>query len=324
MRVLPILCIAIGAGAGARGAKRARVVLIPKFTPGETLVYHIEIQNTTIGKTAAPIMNSEGATQASLKIAMRARLEVLSVAARPEGTAVRFRLTWEESHGDAVSDALDPTSTDPAAAFAKLQGQSIEFTLLPDAALGRFEGLENVLPGGVPPPESVAWISSVVAGRGFPRAGIAPGQQWRAERPISGSPLAGLFWSSQSTYDRNETCAPIGLAAAKTTLPPPECAVILSRLNIARHGSGRSAQTPPDYLHNGLRTAGTWTGSGEEIGSIAIGSGLLISATETSSQSMDYTIASASSGSSIHYSAQVQNQTGITLLEESQRPGIGE
>ncbi|HKQ86032.1 MAG TPA: hypothetical protein VJS43_04600, partial [Candidatus Acidoferrales bacterium] len=266
-----------------------------------------------------PIMNTEGATAATLKISMRERLEVLSVDAQPQGESVRFKLTWDDSHAGAASDAVDPTSGDPAAPFNKLQGQSVEFTLSPNGALSDFKGLEDVLPGGVPPPEAVGWISSLTASHEFPRGGIAVGQRWRAERPISGAPLAGLFWQTQSTYDHNEGCATLAAQAPRGAKHATEqCAIILSQMNIARHGSGRANQTPPDYLHNGLRTAGTWTGSGDEMGSIAIQTGLLISATETSSQNMDYAITSATSGSSVHYTSKVQSQTGITLIAQSQ------
>ncbi len=305
-------------------AKDSKVSLVPKFHVGQTLVYRVEIQTTTVGKTVAPIVNAEGATEATLKIGMRERLEVLSVHGQPQGDSVRFRLTWDDSHATAASDAVDPTAADPAAPFNKLQGQSVEFTLAGDGALSDFKGLEDVLPGGVPPPEAVGWISSLTAAREFPRGGIEIGQRWKAERPIAGAPLAGLFWQTQSTYDHNEACAkPLGATERRAKQPDQQCAIILSQMNIARHGSGRDGQTPPDYLHNGLRTAGKWTGTGNEMGSIAIQTGLLMSATETSSQNMDYTITSATSGSSVHYTSNVQSQTGITLIAQSLNLGEG-
>lgn len=316
--------VAIFAAAAICAAKDARVLLVPQFTVGETLVYQIETQTTTAGKTVTPIMNAEGATEATLNIGMRERLEVLGVDAQAQGQAVRFRLTWDDSHASAASDAVDPTTDDPAAPFNKLQGQSVQFTLSPDGALSGFKGLEDVLPGGVPPPEAVGWISSLTAAREFPRGGIALGQRWRAERPISGAPLAGLFWQTQSTYDHNEACAaPVGETLRGGKRSTQECAIILSQMSIARRGSGHGDQTPPDYLHNGLRTAGTWTGSGEEMGSIAIPNGLLISATESSSQNIDYTITSATSGSSVHYTSTVQSQTGITLISHSKGASEG-
>lgn len=322
LRKVSLAAIAVSAICGTVAicaAKDRRVSLIPKFSVGETLVYQIEIQTTTAGKTVAPIMNAEGATEATLKIGMRERLEVLSVNVQPQGESVRFRLTWDDSHASAASDAVDPTTSDPAAPFNKLQGESVEFTLSPNGAISDFKGLEDVSPGGVPPPEAVGWISSLTAAREFPQGGIAVGQQWKAERAISGAPLAGLFWHTQSRYDHNEACTTLAAESPRGGKRPTEqCAIILSQMNIARHGSGHGEQTPPDYLHNGLRTAGTWIGSGNEMGSIAIQTGLLMSATETSSQNMDYSITSATSGSSVHYTSKVQSQTGITLVAQSQ------
>ena len=319
-----LAAFAIVAAAAICSAKDTRVSLVPKFSAGETLVYQIEMQTTTAGKTVTPIMNAEGATEATLKIGMRERLEVVGVDAQGQGQSVRFRLTWDDSHADAASDAADPTTDDPAAPFNKLQGQSVEFTLSANGALSGFKGLEDVLPGGVPPPEAVGWISSLTAARGFPRGGIVIGQRWRVERPIDGAPLAGLFWQTQSTYDHDEACAtPAAQPARGAKRPTQQCAIILSQMSIARRSSGRGDQTPPDYVHNGLRTAGTWTGTGEEMGSIAIPTGLLISATETSSQNMDYTITSATSGSSVHYTSKVQSQTGITLISHSQNAAEG-
>lgn len=316
--LLPLL---IGAAVEICLANDAPVTLAPKFTPGETLVYQIEMEISTTGKTVAPITNAEGPTEATLKIGMRERLDVLSVDAQPQGDSVRFKLTWDDSRADSISDAFDPTATDPAEPFNKLQGQSVEFALSPNGALTDFKGLEQVLPGGMPPPESVAWIASLAAAHEFPTGGIASGRHWHAERPIAGAPLANLFWDTQSTYDRNESCP--HLAPEPHTQPDRQCAIILSRMSIARHGSAHGDDTPPDYLHNGLRTAGTWTGTGEEMGSIALDTGLLMNATETSSQNIDYTIASAGSGSSVHYTAKVQTQTGITLVERSQIPVPG-
>lgn len=317
----------------AKPAGGPRVILAPKFTVGETLVYEIESHTSTAGDVVTSITNNEGVKQSSLTIGLRERLEILAMDAQPQpgATSIRMRITWDEAHANATTDAVDPTAANPAEPFAKLQGQSMEFTLAPDGAISKMTGLENIVPGGVPPIEALSWISSLNATRSFPRTGISVGQQWSAERPITGAPLAGLSWQLHSTYERAEPCPPVQQNAladtsATATSPPAssvvhsqECAVIESDMTIARHGSSRSDATPEDYLHQGLRTSGTWTGSGAELGSISIDSGLLVSATETSSQNADYEITSASTGSSIHYTAKVESQTGITLVSESQQ-----
>jgi hypothetical protein len=299
---------------------------MPRFGADETLIYEIEIHTATTAKTVTPITNGEGATQSSLAISMRERLQVVSVDEQPAGQTVTFALTWDESHADASSDAVDPTTADPSAPFAKLAGQTLQFTLAPDGSLTNFKGLESVTAGGVPPEEAVSWIASLVAPGKFPAGGVAVGQQWKAEEAISGAPLAGLFWQTDSTYQRNEECAPMGSGgsdvANAASAPAQQCAVIMSQMTVARHGSQHGDATPEEYLHSGLRTSGTWTGTGQELGSFALGTGLLMDATQSSTQNVDYEIKSAATGSTIHYTAKVENQTGITLVEESKASAI--
>jgi hypothetical protein len=302
--------------ASVHAADTVRVKIAPKLLPGEIVEYRIETRVATAGKADTPIANSEGPTQSSLVINLRERLEVLSAQSEQGGDLVAFRLTWDQAQAQSSTDAIDPTAADPAAPYAKIEGQTMEFTLAPNGALSNFKGLENILPGGVPPPDSVAWIPMLVAASQFPSGGVAINQTWKAERPIEGAPLAGLFWQMQSTYQRNESCR-VFPADAETHLKSPggngECAVILSEMGIGRHGSVHGDATPPDYVVNGLRTSGSWTGSGSILGSISLENGLPYTATETSSQDADYEIKSAATGSAIHYTAKLQNQTDITL-----------
>jgi hypothetical protein len=302
------------------------VTLTPKFAVRESVEYQIETRIATAGKVDTPIANDEGPTQTSLVINLRERLDVLKIDAQEGGDAITFRLTWDQAQAQASSDAIDPTAADPAAPYANIQGQSVEFTLAPNGGLTNFKGLEGILPGGIPPADAVAWIPMLNAAAQFPAGGIAINQFWKAERPIDGAPLAGLSWQIQSTYQRNESC-PILPNDAETHLKPAagtgECAVVLSEMSITRRGNAHSDATPPDYLHNGLRTSGSWTGSGSTLGSISLQTGLLYTATETSSQDADYQIVSAATGSAIHYRAKVQNETGITLLSVTMPPGSG-
>jgi hypothetical protein len=315
--------VALAAVGAVRATETVRINLAPRFFAGESMTYAIETHTTTAGRTVTPIADSGGPTQSALTISLRERLEVLSVQPQTAGQSVRFRLTWEASQADALSNGVDPSNSDPTAPFTKLQGQSMEFTLASDGALSDFKGLADVLPGGVPPAEAVEWISALTAANQFPSGGVAIGQQWKSEMPIAGTPLAGLFWQSESSYQHDESC-PI-LPQDSTTQQTPgasgpanDCAVILSQMTIARHGSSHGDATPPEYLHHGLRTSGAWTGTGSLLGSISIQTGILVSATESSTQDMDYEIKSASSGSSIHYMAKVQSDTGITLVAFTQ------
>jgi hypothetical protein len=290
-----------------------RVVIAPHFFTGASMVYDVETRTSTSGKVAGPIDNPESPTQATLTASFRVRLDVLTVAVGADGQTVRLRATWLVAHAQASSDAVNPAEPDPAAPFTQLAGRSLEFTLAPGGAMSQLHGLED-LPGGAPPPAAILWIASLISSSGFPKGGLLPNQQWGADQPLAGIPLAGLVWHAQSTYLRAEPCKPIGAA-----LGAP-CAAVLTHLAVVHRGSARGDATPPDYLRNGLRTSGTWDGSGEGLGSFSLADGLLVSGTQTSTQSYDYEIKSASSGTSIRYTGKVEGQTSIARVDQSQSP----
>ena len=306
--VVPIVC-----SLTAFANQKAR--LAPNFIPGEILHYQIESRATTTGKTTAPIANPEGGSQASQVIDLLVRINVL---AAPPASAVvpgalRLRATYEESHGQFESDAFDPQGSSLEDRYRHLQGRSIEFTIEPGGQLADFKGVDQLFsdPSGAAP--VVSWLDALSSGSGFPRNGISIGQKWRGERPVPGTPLSGLAWLTESTYLRDEPCDSGG-SATRVGASPGACAVILTRFEISRHGSPHSDATPPDYRQNGLRTSGTWTGSGESLDSISLADGLLVSSTQTSTQDMDYQITSASTGSSIHRQGRIQSQSVITLV----------
>ncbi len=146
------------------------------------------------------------------------------------------------------------------------------------------------------------------------------GQKWTSERPIPGAVLSSLISRAESSYLRDEPCGSSfksRLPGVNRPAPSDNCAVILTQFEILRGGSTKSDATPEDYRRNGLRTSGTWTGSGESLDSISLATGLLVSSTRTSTQNMDYQITSASTGSSIHHVGKVQSQSEITLAARS-------
>jgi len=105
-------------------------------------------------------------------------------------------------------------------------------------------------------------------------------------------------------------------AAAPPSAATEMCAVILTRSEILRHG-GRNDSTPEDYRRNGLRTSGSWTGTGESLDSISLSTGLAVRSTQTSSQEMDYEVVSAASGSRMTYKGHVHSEAEVTLLPPS-------
>ena len=298
-----------------------RVRLAPKFLPGHTLRYRIEARTTTNASTTTPIVNPEGASQATETIALVVRLDVLSAQPAAGGSEgpVRFLATYEQSSAKFESDAVDPSQPSLEDRYRRLEGRSLEFTVEPGGRLSDFQGLDELLADRSAYQAAISWLPGLLSIGRFPREGAMLGRTWKSERPLDGVPLAGLTWRAQSTYLRDEPCHPAGADVPAGAAPGPadSCAVILTRLQIVRSGSADAATTPEDYLRNGLRSSGSWTGSGESLDSLSLASGLLVSSTETSTQEMDYVIASAATGSSIHRRGRVQTQSEITLLSDA-------
>ena len=267
--------------------------------------------------------------------------------------SVRLRATYETSHADVDTDGFDPTASALEDAYSRIEGRSIEFTLGSDGHPTSFQGIDAIYADPSKAAPLLAWLDDLPALGGLPRNGIGLGEKWSDEHPFPNATLTGLIWRDESTYLQDEPCAPFSDHAsarndagnspgtaenspapsppapdtAETTPAPASlapasgsasvedtCAQILTRFEISRHGSERGDATPPDYLKNGLRTFGSWNGSGQNLASVSRTTGFIVNATQTSTQDMDYTIKSAASGSAIHRKSHVEDQSEITLV----------
>ena len=243
---------------------------------------------------------------------------------------MRVRATYEKSSAVSESDAYDPTSASLADQYNRLEGRSMEFTLEPDGRIVDIKGLEDMLQNPSAAQTVRSWMAGLSSSAGFPSQGIEIGQKWSREQPLTGVPLDRLFWRTEATYLRNEICpdntlaggsetgaAPAPKAAAQPpSANPPTCATILTQFTIARRGSHNphADDTPDDYRHNGLRTSGTWTGSGESLDSFSLATGRMLRSTQSSSQDLDFAVTSTSTGSRMTYKGKIETRTEIILL----------
>jgi hypothetical protein len=193
-------------------------------------------------------------------------------------------------------------------------------------------GLDQLLANPVASNTVRSSMAGLSASALFPKEGIVIGQKWTNEQPIENTPLAGLTWRTESTYVRDESIpaqtpddaaadatpatTPSDAVPTTTAAPAAEtpCAIIVTKFQIVRHRSEHGDATPPDYVHNGLRTSGTWTGSGESLDSISLATGLIVRSTQTTTQNMDFEVLSPTTGSKIHYVGQVETQSHVILL----------
>jgi hypothetical protein len=296
-------------------AANRKISLAPKFSAGDTFRYQIRSHTHTTAKLTTPILNPEGGTQSDQTIQLVIRLNVLGLRAMPEGgQAVRLRALYERSNADSESDAFDPNQRNLARQYSRMEAHSVDFTISPDGQLTDFSGLEDVYSDRSAAQPVLSWLNVFSTGSELPKTAIETGQKWKSERPLPNGPFSDLIWKGESSYLRDETCGGSSEASTQSKAPLPECAVILTEFQISRRGSPHDDATPEDYVRNGLRTSGTWTGSGQSLDSISLKNGTLVSSTETSDQKMDYEIKSATTRSSIHQVAQAHTQTEVTPL----------
>jgi hypothetical protein len=304
-----------------------RIHLTPNFTMGESFRYRIESRTTTTGTTTTPIANPEAASQLKQVANLEVRLDVVGVQPAASGTpgAARLRATYEKAAAFTETDAYDPAATALDAQYNNLQGRSVEFTIESGGKISHITGLDEAVSNPSAAAAVRAWINGFSPSGNLPAAGIAVGQKWETEHPVENTPLANLLWRSSSSYLRDEPCELPGEAASSAHNPAatgaphaaslgPLCAVLLTTFEISRHGSANADATPEDYRHNGLRSAGSWTGKGESLDTISLATGMLLRSTQTSTQKMDFEIVSALSGSKMHYAGQVETQSEVTLI----------
>jgi hypothetical protein len=311
--ILAALITAPAPGTSARGAANEKVRIAPRYEAAQVFRYRIQTRNTTMGKTTTPIENPEGESKKNDAVSMTVRLEVVgSAPGLPGTTQVRFRATFESASAQSDSDAFNPDAPSMAEQFKKAEGQSLEFTLQPTGQITDMNGLSEAFPQLSATDAVIAWAGSLATAGRIPREGILIGQKWNNERQLAGMPLAGLVWRAESTYSRDDVCDSGGEAQdAKPRSDGNDCAIVLTHFEIQRRGGDA---TPEDYRRNGLRTSGTWNGSGDSLDTISLATGYLENSTQTSTQNVDYEIVSAGTGSKIHRVSKVESQTGIRRL----------
>lgn len=333
--VLAIFCGAAAFAFRPSANDRERVRLAPHFVVGQVLDYQIEMRNVTKGRTTGMVQDPEAASQLAQSTSLLVRLEVLNLesAAGTDAPKVRIRATCRHASVTNESDAYDEQAEAMAQQYRKLEGHSLEFGLDADGHVSEVTGLEGVLQDPATLASVRGWLANISAGAKFPKKGIVVGEKWHSEEPVPGAPLRETVWRADSSYLRNEPCSNAGSGAAVAAEKPAAqrsespsdgddsdaCAVILTQFKILQanpHGD----LTPADYLHNGLRTSGVWTGSGESMNFVSLKTGLLVSATQTVDQDLNFTISSASAISSkLNYTGNVKSQSHITLLQPSDK-----
>src|SRR6267143_1633396 len=94
------------------------------------------------------------------------------------------------------------------------------------------------------------------------------------------------------------------------------CAVLLSTATLKQKSSSKDA-TPEDFKLHELRTMGTAKGAGEIITYVSLKSGLVVRASEETSQFMDVVVAKADDSNRVHYNVDAKSHSEVLLVTET-------
>jgi hypothetical protein len=305
----------------------ARVLLQPRFKPGQVTRYHLTLESDSTTGQSGSISDPQGPSSLGVTWDATIRLEVSAAANASTGGAAAgpllLRMTYESSQATVRSDAPDPRADGIRRQYAQLAGRSLEFTLTSAGQVSEIRGLEGFVDDQQARAAARQWIEQLSAGAALPAGGVEPGQKWESTQAAE-LPLAGLSWRTDATYLRNEPCrlvaAPEAGTAPASSPDRADCAVILSRLALITTHPLRDP-TPDEYRQRGLHTSGRWTGSGQSLTYVSLDTGWAVSSTQESTEEMDVTIAGAppDAPNAVRHSGTVITRSQVSLLNDAAR-----
>src|SRR5712692_5956860 len=296
-----------------------RVHLIPKLQPGQTITYLIRFQSDKTVKTESKVVAPMVPNAAQIDAHGLLRIEILDVqqtATRPVIHARGQFLTldtgvWIKGPRD-KNPNWDKQRVDP-------KGKSIEFTISPDGSANDVGGLDTLFPEQQQAWQQ--WVARFALAWTLPADGMKFSEKWKSEHAEqAGAPIAGLHWVRESSYVRDEPCQASQLSIlgdiSASSGPPDICAVLLATATLKQKSSSKDA-TPEGFKLHELRTMGTAKGAGEIITYISLKSGLVVRATEETSQFMDVVVAKADASNRVHYNVDAKSHSEVLLLTET-------
>jgi len=296
-----------------------RINLLPRLQPGQTITYLIRFQSDKTIKTESKVVAPMVPNAAQIDAHGLLRVEILDVQQPGSKAAIHARgrfLTldsgvWLKRPGDKKPD-WDKQRVDP-------HGKSIDFTISPDGSVNEVKGLDTLFPEQQQAWQQ--WVARFALAWTLPADGMKFGEKWKSEQAEqAGAPIAGLHWARESSYVRDEPCQASQLSimgdVSASSGPPDTCAVLLTTATLKQKSSSKDG-TPEDFKLHELRTMGTAKGAGEIITYISLKSGLVVRATEETSQFMDVVVAKADASNRVHYNVDAKSHSEVLLVTET-------
>lgn len=309
-----LLVSAIAVCAGSR-----RVRLLPKLQPGQTITYLIRFQSDKTVKTESKVVAPMGPNAAQLDASGLLRVEILDVQETGSKAAIHARAQFLALDSRISSKMNGDTKPSGEKQSAESASKFVDFTISPNGSVNKPNGLDSLPPGQQQAWQQ--WVARFGLAWTLPANGMKSGEKWSSQQAQqAGSPIAGLIWERQSIYVNNEPCPASRLSPSGELLssggPADTCAVLLTTAKLKQKSSSKDATTEDFKLHE-LRTMGTAKGTDEVITYISLRSGLVVRATEETSQFMDVVVAKADGSNHVHYNVDAKSHSEVLLVTET-------
>jgi hypothetical protein len=317
-KLQPIAVLTFLAAASLSAGDR-RVQLLPRLQSGQTITYLIRFQSDKTVKTESKVVAPMEPNAVQIDAHGLLRVEILDAQEMSGKRAIHARgqfLTldsgvWLKGPGD-KEPHWDKQRADP-------NGKSIEFTISPDGSVNSVKGLDSLFPEQQQAWQQ--WVARFALAWTLPADGMKSGEKWKSEQAEqAGSPISGLNWARESIYVRDEPCQTSQLSlmgdVSASSGPLDACAVLLTTATLKQRSSPKDA-TPEDFKLHELRTMGTAKGISEIITYVSLKSGLVVRATEETSQFMDVMVAKADGSNRVHYNVDAKSHSEVLLVTET-------
>ena len=296
-----------------------RVNFLPQLHSGQTITYLVRFQSDKNVKSESSVVTPLAPNAAQVDAHGLLRIEILDVQQTATRAAIHMRgqfLTLDSGVWLKAPDEKNPNwdkqRVDP-------KDKRIEFTISPDGSVNDVKGLDSLFPEQQQAWQQ--WLARFALAWTLPPNGMKLGDKWKSDQPEqAGTPVAGLNWARESTYVRDEPChaSQVSLAGgvSASTDPPDTCAVLLTTAKLKQNSSAKDA-TPEDFKLHELRTMGTAKGDDEIITYVSLKTGLVVRATEETSQFMDVVVAKADGSNGVHYNVDAKSHSEVLLIVET-------
>ncbi|HKW62152.1 MAG TPA: hypothetical protein VJN89_06375 [Candidatus Acidoferrum sp.] len=296
-----------------------RVDLLPKLQPGEALTYLIRFRSEKNVKTESNLVIPLAPADAKADTRAFLRIQILDVQEAGGRLSIHARSEFLVNDIDGLISKNTSQKREPAQQSLKPEGKPVEFTVSANGLAEKIIGLDALTLEQQQVWQewlarfSMAWALS------SPTAKI--GDKWKSDQPEPApSPIAALNWSRDSSYVRDEPCAPAQLSAFGEVTPPnssaDRCAVLLTTAKLVQKSSPKDA-TPEDFKLHQLKTMGRAKGSNEIITYISLSTGLVVRATEDATQEMNVVVAKADGSNGVRYNVDAKSKLEVLLLTET-------